>query len=311
MRVAISVIMSVYNAEKFLKKSIESILNQTFSDFEFIIIDDCSTDNSTEIIQAFAKIDKRIKLVSNEKNKGLTKSLNKALRLSKGKYIARMDADDISLSERFQVQFDYLEENKELFLVGSWAMEVDSAGRYGKKMEPETNFNKLQKKLINENNIIHPTIFFRNKKGLFYREKFRYAQDYDFYLNLLSSGEKLINMPKVLLEYRVYAESISIAQKPFQRFFTEKAKCFYHERKAKSIDSYDAFIPEEEFNVCDKVQLQGQIYSALKFFKVKEIRKYCFEYFKKYGVFNKFLFYYVISYFSRSFYLKINKFFSL
>ena len=311
MNTAISVIMPVYNAEKFLYESIESILNQGFKDFEFIIIDDCSTDSSNEIIKTFANQDERIKLYVNEKNIGLTKSLNSALTRSRGKYIARMDADDISLRERFQFQFDFLEENQEVFLVGGWAVEVNPVGKQGEKMTPETNLGKLQKKLNKENNIIHPTIFFRNQKNLFYREKFYYAQDYDFYLNLLSSGKKLINLSKILLKYRVYDESISIVQKPYQRFFTEKAKQFYHERKAKTYDSYDNFVPEQEFNLAHKTRLEAQVHLALKLFKTKEIRKYCLEYFQKYGIFNKFLFYYGISYFSKSIYLKIKKTLSL
>ena len=110
----ISVIMSVYNGEKYLVQAIDSILNQTYQNFEFIIIDDCSTDNSSHILQEYAQKDSRIKIIKKEKNigiKGFIKNLNLGISLAKGKYIARMDADDISLPERFQKQVDFLENN--------------------------------------------------------------------------------------------------------------------------------------------------------------------------------------------------------
>ena len=118
----VSVIMSVYNGEKYLVQAIDSILNQTYQNFEFIIIDDCSTDNSSHILQEYAQKDSRIKIIKKEKNigiKGFIKNLNLGISIAKGKYIARMDADDISLPERFQKQVDFLENNPEITLVGA------------------------------------------------------------------------------------------------------------------------------------------------------------------------------------------------
>ncbi|MDD4353774.1 MAG: glycosyltransferase family A protein, partial [Candidatus Nanoarchaeia archaeon] len=124
----ISVIMSAYNTERYIAEAIESILNQTFKDFEFIIIDDGSTDDSLKIIKRYVKKDRRIKLIHNKKNIGLTKSLNKGLKIAKGQYIARMDADDISLPQRFQIQYDFLEKNKDIFLIGTTAFLIDDKG---------------------------------------------------------------------------------------------------------------------------------------------------------------------------------------
>ena len=121
---AISVIMSVYNDEKYLAKSIESILNQTYSDFEFIIINDGSTDKSMEIIDRYKNEDKRV-VVVNQENMGLTKSLNKAIKLSKGKYIARMDSDDISVSNRLEKQIEFLKHNKDYALVGTNIVKIN------------------------------------------------------------------------------------------------------------------------------------------------------------------------------------------
>ena len=111
--------MPAYNAEKYIAESIESILSQTFTDFEFIIINDASTDSTKEIIESFQ--DSRIILINNEQNLGVAKSLNIGIATAKGKYIARMDADDISLPERFQTQFNFMEKNPDIDICGSWA----------------------------------------------------------------------------------------------------------------------------------------------------------------------------------------------
>lgn len=109
----ISVIMPVFNAEKYLRESVQSILSQKFSEFEFIIIDDCSTDNSTKLINDFLKIDKRIVFLQNVKNIGITKTLNKGISVSKFDYIARQDADDVSLPDRFRMQMEWFNKDKE------------------------------------------------------------------------------------------------------------------------------------------------------------------------------------------------------
>ncbi len=123
----VSVIMSVYNGDKYLREAIESILNQTFTDFEFIIVNDGSTDNSLEIIESYD--DERIKTINNKKNIGLTKSLNKALKFAKGKYIARQDADDVSLPNRFEKQVEYLDSHPEVALVGTSVYLIDENGK--------------------------------------------------------------------------------------------------------------------------------------------------------------------------------------
>jgi len=116
-RPKISVIMSVYNGEKYLREAIESILNQTFRDFEFIIINDGSTDKTSEILSSYN--DPRIVIINNKRNIGLTKSLNKGLKMVKGEYIARQDADDVSLPERLERMVNFLDMNRDVGLLGS------------------------------------------------------------------------------------------------------------------------------------------------------------------------------------------------
>lgn len=160
----ISVIMPVYNAEKFLDESIESILNQTFKDFEFIIIDDGSTDNSLKIIRKYKKKDKRIKVLINKKNQGIAETRNKGLRIAKGKYIVTFDADDISLQKRLQIQYYFLERNQNIFLVGGSAIIIDENGRDFGVFKKFNNPEKIRKKLLKSNPIINSSVMFRNKK---------------------------------------------------------------------------------------------------------------------------------------------------
>ena len=124
MNCIVSVVMSVYNSEKYLPEAIESILNQTYTNFEFIIINDGSTDNSLRIIKEYANKDKRIIVISRE-NKGLIFSLNEGIEVSKGKYIIRMDADDISLPNRLKIQLDFMEKNKDIAICGTVAITFD------------------------------------------------------------------------------------------------------------------------------------------------------------------------------------------
>ena len=121
----LSVLMPVFNSELFVAEAIESILNQTFKDFEFLILDDASTDKSFEIIKDFGKRDSRIKVCQNEKNLGVVESRNKLINLSKGKYIAWLDSDDIAIKTRLEKQVNFLEEHPEIGMVGAWLIKSD------------------------------------------------------------------------------------------------------------------------------------------------------------------------------------------
>src|SRR5258707_849690 len=123
----VSVVMSVYNGEKYLGEAVDSILAQTFTDFEFIIIDDGSEDRSPELIEAY--VDSRISFLRNEKNVGLTRSLNKGLQVASGEYIARMDCDDVSLPDRFAKQVAFMDANSGVGACGTWALDIDGAGK--------------------------------------------------------------------------------------------------------------------------------------------------------------------------------------
>jgi len=238
----ISVIMSVYNGENYLKESIESILSQDFKNFEFLIVDDGSNDKSYTILKGYAKNNKRIKIFKNNDNLGLTKSLNLLLNHAKAPYIARMDSDDISLPTRLSKQYKFLSQNKDIFLVGTRAFNINSKGKIISHPILPTNSIEISDTLPKINCIHHPTIMFRNE-GYSYREKFIYAQDYDFYLNLLSAEKNFYNLKEPLLKYRITEDSVSHRESLKQRKFAKEARKFYLERVKNGTDSYNIFKP--------------------------------------------------------------------
>ena len=182
----ISVVMSVYNAAQYLREAIDSILTQTLPDLEFIIINDGSKDSSSEIIKSYK--DSRIRFLENKSNIGLPKSLNKGIKIAKGNYIARQDADDISMPGRLKYQCDYLENNPEIGLVGSWWEYIDLDGD-AFQIGQIPNNNYLIKKLMVENNIKFPHGSVMLIKSSFdeiggYDERFHFTQDLDLWLRM-------------------------------------------------------------------------------------------------------------------------------
>ncbi len=209
-KLLISVVMSVYNSEKYLSESIESVLNQTCANFEFIIINDGSTDSSLHIIQNYMQDDERIVLV-NQENKGLPFSLNEGIEKAKGKYIARMDADDISLPTRFEEQIKFMEKNLEIGICGTWA-EVFGEKKKSRILKHPITHDEMKAKLLYTVCFAHPTVFMR--KRVLDENKLRYnldylnAQDYELW-SKISEVTVMGNIPKVLLRYRLNENSIT------------------------------------------------------------------------------------------------------
>lgn len=202
----VSVVMPAYNAENFIKEAIESILFQTFTDFEFIIINDASTDSTESIIKSFS--DPRIRLIENEKNLGLAKSLNIGFELAKGKYIARMDADDISLPKRFQKQFDFMEKNLNIDILSTWASRSD-----GVILIPPVSHNYISINFAFGSPIVHAATFFRKekylKKEMHYKTEFNSAEDYELWVNAFFSSFVFANIPEYLYYINVSGDRIS------------------------------------------------------------------------------------------------------
>ena len=180
----VSVIMAVYNGEKYLNTSIESILNQTLKNFEFIIVDDGSEDKTPEIITGYAKKDRRIRIFRNPINIGLTKSLNRAIKISKGEFIARIDVDDIALPKRLEIQLNFLLRNPDYAFCGCNGILKQN----GQKVLNYFENDEIRKNLIVKNCFSHPTIFIRKnifERYGYYNEKYLYAQDYELWCRLI------------------------------------------------------------------------------------------------------------------------------
>lgn len=218
----LSVIMSVFNGERYVKDTINSVLNQSFRDFEFIVINDGSTDKAPDIMKKFD--DKRLKIID-QKNRGLTKSLNTAIKMSKGKYIGRIDCGDIALKEKFEKQVRFLEE-KEVCGVGTWANLIDDEGKKIGELRYPTEHERIKKVILRYNPFVHPSMVFSRKLfddiGL-YDETFRYSQDYDLALRAVGKF-RIVNLPELLLNYRISEEAISSRRMKHQEFYALKAR---------------------------------------------------------------------------------------
>lgn len=207
----VTVLMPVYNGERYIRKAIDSILNQTFTTFEFLIIDDASTDSSYDIIRSYT--DPQIKLIKNTKNLGLIKTLNLGLSLAKGQYIARQDQDDISHPTRLQKQVLFLDSHPKIALLGT---QVNSIDQYGRKNQPfgcctVSSEQAIRWQVMFDNPFVHPSVMMRAKVvrdigG--YNEHFSECEDYDLFSRIVTAY-KTTNLKESLLDYRYHSSSMN------------------------------------------------------------------------------------------------------
>lgn len=216
----LSVVMPVFNAAFYLKEAIDSILTQTFTDFEFIIIDDASTDASYEILKEYARKDKRIKISRNEKNLKQGATVTLALEKARGEFIARMDADDIAAKNRFEKQLEYLNKHPKTVAVGSQCKLIDKHSRnIGEKLFP-TDYNNIYKYIFEFCPMQQPTMMFAVKRlpsdFAFYDHGMSPVEDIELIFKLFKYG-KVENMPNFFLKYRIHDENSSL--KNFRKSF--------------------------------------------------------------------------------------------
>lgn len=244
----ISVIMPVFNEEKYLHEAIDSILHQTFDRFEFIIIDDASTDNSLAIIQSYA--DERIVLICNEQNIGNYPSRNKGLEIAVGKYICVMDADDVAYSQRLELQYQYLEACPDLWILGTGL----DFSILGMKWTLPSSHEQLMIGLLQDNVSLHSSLMIRTdvmRKYGGYDEKYVYSSDYDL-MSRFSLAGKVENLPEVLMMYRWHASQISQLHRDEQKAFAYDIRRKYQiefinrYRRAnqQTLDEWTVGIPE-------------------------------------------------------------------
>jgi glycosyltransferase involved in cell wall biosynthesis len=264
----ISVILPAYNCEAFIHKAISSVLIQSFTDFELIIINDGSTDNSESIISSFT--DPRIVYQKNDGNRGLIFTLNRAIDLARGKYIARMDADDICLPERLEKQKNYLDQHENITAV---AATVDFINELGEKtgvwyldritVTPE----QIKKVMPSENCIAHPTVMIRSEilKKLKYKSYQKNMEDYDLWLRMLNRGYLIGKINESLLLYRAHAASVTGIHLKKNNFYFRhmlmKWKLLWHETFSGHLTGY--LVTIKLFTFADLVKGIGKYFKNL------------------------------------------------
>lgn len=240
----VTVLMSVYNGEKYLSEAIDSILAQTYPDFEFLIIDDASSDGSLEIIKSYA--DPRIKLIANSERMGLAANLNRGIQLACGDYIARMDADDISMPQRLEKQVAFMQANSDIAASGTCAVDMNESGR-DLKVRKVLRGEALRRWAWVPSPLIHPTVIF--KKNVV--EKFGYdvslepAEDYGLWIGLHCAGERLDNLSEVLLRYRVHEQSVTSSNRTTQLLTTYTIFKRAHPELLLSFEEFKSLISQE------------------------------------------------------------------
>ncbi len=211
----VSVVMAAYNGAEYLPAAIDSILNQTYGDFEFIIIDDGSTDETPDIIAGYT--DPRVRPVANPGNLGLIASLNRGLELARGEFIARMDADDESLPNRFEEQVRFLDAHPEVGLLGTG---IETFGSREEKWWVECDPANLRCRLLFETGFYHNTVMFRRslvtEHRLFYDPAYPHAEDYELWLRF-ADVTGIANLPDVTVRYRLHSDSVSHSHRTVQQ----------------------------------------------------------------------------------------------
>ena len=281
--------MAVYNGEKYLAEAIESILGQTFRDFEFIIVDDGSTDRTADILDAYARMDNRIKVLRNSMNRGLAASRNLGIGRSAGTYIALMDADDICQADRLAIQAGFLDRNQAVYIVGSWASKIDSFGNpLGLWRLPK------QDKLIRWHILFRNSRIFCNPSVMLRSEVFRIAglfnenilsyEDIELWTRIFPHQElMLFNIPKTLINYRVHKKSTSFLARVEQLSGSQQIRAelltefLGQEVNRKAISAYESGAELEKAETAGIVQTWLAVYRkfcadfSVKFFDRQQI----------------------------------------
>jgi glycosyltransferase involved in cell wall biosynthesis len=235
----VSVLMGVHDGLPYVRDAAESVLSQTVSDIELVVVDDASGDGTREVLASFD--DPRLVVIRNDENLGLTRSLNRALGIARGAFVARQDADDRSLPQRLERQLEFLDRHPDVGLCGTWARFVDDRGRVTAIGRPPTDPDRLAEALRHANEVFHGTIVVR--RALMdalggYREAFRYAQDYDLYLRALEHTRVAV-LGDPLYELRFHGGAITTKRAERQTAFAALARRLAEERHTTGSDALE------------------------------------------------------------------------
>ena len=254
----ISVVLPVYNCEMYLRECIDSILSQTFRDFELIIINDGSSDGSKDIILSYD--DERIVFIENERNLKVIETLNRGIAAARGKYIARMDSDDRCLPDRLKRQYEYMESHPEVDICSSWAYVIDGNGSRAGKIKNPGNPETVKCSLLFTNPVIHPAVF--GKAGIF--KRFGYSpdavhiEDFELWNRMSSEGVVISNIEKYLIEYRWHETNISAVNDDAQyRSKVEILKPQVSELVSREVSDDEMYLHEISFRLFSKGRNNG------------------------------------------------------
>lgn len=265
MKEKISVLIPTYNVEKFVEKAIRSIMIQTYSDLEIIIVDDCSTDNTFHILQQLAREDSRIKLFRNETNKKIAETLNFALTQATGKYIARMDGDDISHPKRMETLYNYLQENPEVKLVGSNVLSIDEVDNVLKKSTLPESSETIKKVALYTSPILHIWMTYKNIYEKYGNYRIAGVEDYDFILRLISNNVKLANVQEYIYSVRIRKGNTVSSMGLIQLKLSNYVRKLYEER-IRNNSCIDSFSLEEYRQVLKTNSFQKKMFGLSAFF---------------------------------------------
>lgn len=282
----VTVFMAAYNASQYISKSIQSVLDQSYTDFELLIVNDGSTDDTVKVIQSFQ--DPRIRLIDNNQNKGIPYTRNVGVREAKGKYFAILDSDDISQSNRLETQVAHMEKDPDLAVLGSWAKVIDSRGNLtGETLQVHDNPQKINVVLFFENTLVHSSVMMRTdllrKVGGYPHHEV--AQDYGLFCNI-AERHKIKNIPEFLVQYRVHSSNISKTKK--DRLSQELCKIKKRQLTVMQIpntDQYAHMLSETPYSSTYCIHEYKELYETL-IIKNRQINLYDQVIFEK-EVFNR------------------------
>lgn len=251
--VMVSVIMCAYNSEAFISETIDSILEQTYQNLELIIVDDGSTDMTEKIILSYN--DKRINYIKNQANKGIFWSANIGLKNSRGKYIARIDSDDIAHKMRLEEQVSFMEKNPEIGLCGTESITFSSDKKHNKSILPHSH-DEIRAYFMFSNCVVHPTIMVRKSvleaHGVEYNSKYVAGGDFAFYMSLINKTQ-FANIPKPLLYYRLHNQNITKLKKQEQSTTSSSERVVYLKLLLGNIEAKEEFLDKHLSIISKKI----------------------------------------------------------
>jgi Glycosyl transferase family 2 len=263
-RAAISVLMPVRNGERFVAEAVESVLSQTFTDLEVVVLDDGSVDSTAQILERLARADSRLVVHRREHGRSLAQTLNVAAELSRAPLLARLDADDVALPKRLQLQVEFLDAHPDVALLGGQALLIDERGREFGRAEYPTGNTELQQALRERNPFVHSAVAMRREAfeavgG--YRANFDHAEDLDLWLRL-AAGRQIANLPQPVVEYRIHGGQETLRKQDEQALFSVAAHASARARAAGEPDPFEG-TPIDEALLLSQGISQAEVTAAV------------------------------------------------